>query len=100
VQSDFTSSVKIPAGMRTKDYLAIGGDDLQAHPHLMKFMLLCAPCLLMTGLSLPGQEIDLEKLDPNMTLEKADSKGISWFDPRAVPFRLVGFPWITEDQVY
>jgi lysophospholipase L1-like esterase len=45
-------------------------------------------------------KIDIEKLDPNMTLEKADAKGIAWFDPRTPPFRLVGFPWIGEDKIY
>lgn len=100
MQSEFASAVMISAEMRREDYLAIGRDDLQAHPHLMKFVLFCALCLSMTGPGLRGQEIDIEKLDPNMTLEKADSKGIAWFDPRAVPFRLVGFPWIAEDQVY
>ena len=49
---------------------------------------------------LQSQEIDIEKLDPNMTLEKADDKGVAWFDPRTPPFRLVGFPWITEEKVY
>ncbi|MFT5412591.1 MAG: hypothetical protein ACI9NC_005340, partial [Verrucomicrobiales bacterium] len=45
-------------------------------------------------------KIDIEKLDPNMTLENADAKGIVWFDPRTPPFRLVGFPWIGEDKIY
>ena len=66
----------------------------------MKYLLSLALCISMFGPILRAQEIDIEKLDPNMTLEKADSKGIAWFDPRAAPFRLVGFPWIGEDKVY
>ncbi|MDA7865259.1 SGNH/GDSL hydrolase family protein [bacterium] len=66
----------------------------------MKAPFLLIPCLLFLGPVLRAQTIEIEKLDPNMTLEKADSKGIAWFDPRAAPFRLVGFPWIAEDKVY
>lgn len=54
----------------------------------------------MLSPSLWAQKIDIEKLDPNMTLEKADAEGIAWFDPRTPPFRLAGFPWIGEDNVY
>jgi lysophospholipase L1-like esterase len=46
------------------------------------------------------EKVDIQKLDPNMTLEKADDKGIAWFDPRHPPFRLTGFPWIDEERVY
>ena len=66
----------------------------------MKALFQLTLCLSLIGSSLRAQEIDIEKLDPNMTLEKADSKGIAWFDPRSKPFRLVGFPWIGEDKVY
>jgi lysophospholipase L1-like esterase len=41
-----------------------------------------------------------EKLDPNMTLKKADADGILWLDPREEPFGLTGFEWIREDTVY
>jgi len=41
-----------------------------------------------------------EKLDPNMTLKKADADGIIWLDPREAPFNLSGFEWISEDNVY
>lgn len=47
-----------------------------------------------------AEEIDIEKLDPNMTLEKADDRGIAWLDPKAPPFRLAGFAWIDQDGVY
>ncbi len=49
---------------------------------------------------LSAQQPSIEELDPNMTLEKADSKGIAWFDPKEKPFRLVGFKWIQKDGVY
>lgn len=41
-----------------------------------------------------------EKLDPNMTLNKADADGIIWLDPREAPFSLYGFEWIQGDYVY
>ena len=66
----------------------------------MKPVLFFALCLSFFISSLPAQEIEIEKLDPNMTLEKADSKGVAWLDPRTAPFRLVGFPWIGEDKIY
>ena len=66
----------------------------------MNVYLFLALSLFMLNPVLRAQKIDIEKLDPNMTLEKADSQGIAWFDPRAAPFRLVGFPWIDEDKVY
>lgn len=66
----------------------------------MKALLSLAYFFFIFGPGLRAQKIDIEKLDPNMTLEKADSKGITWFDPRKAPFRLVGFPWIGEEKVY
>ena len=47
-----------------------------------------------------AKEKSIEDLDPNMTLEKADSKGIAWFDPKKEPFRLVGFKYIKQDGIY
>ena len=41
-----------------------------------------------------------QKLDPNMTLNKAEADGIIWLDPREAPFRLSGFEWIQGDNVY
>ena len=66
----------------------------------MKPVLFFALCLSLLSPDLWAQKIDIEKLDPNMTLEKADAKGVAWLDPRTPPFRLVGFPWIEEDKVY
>lgn len=59
--------------------------------------------LLLVFLLIPfvsSQELNIEELDPNMTLEKADSKGIAWFDPKCEPFRLVGFKYIKKDGVF
>ena len=47
-----------------------------------------------------AQEPSAHRLDPNMTLQKADSDGIVWFDPREAPFELNGFEWIKEEGVY
>lgn len=49
----------------------------------MKGLFLLIPCLLSLGPVLRAQTIEIKKFDPNMTLEKADSKGIAWFTPRA-----------------
>jgi len=68
---------------------------------MMKLALTLAMSPTLVGFSfLQAQEIEIEKLDPNMTLEKADTNGVAWFDPRTAPFRLVGFPWISDDKVY
>ena len=66
----------------------------------MKATTIFALYLAMLTPFLRAQQIDIEKLDPNMTLEKADAEGVAWFDPRTPPFRLVGFPWIDDDHVY
>ncbi len=64
-----------------------------------RFLVICG--FLVSVLFCHAQEtVDIERLDPNMTLTKADSDGIAWLDPRSAPFRLVGFPWIGEDHVY
>ena len=56
--------------------------------------------MLMVHAAGIAQEPTSQKLDPNMTLTKADADGIVWFDPRAEPFELSGFEWISEDSVY
>ena len=66
----------------------------------MKLVFFFALCLLLLNPGLWAQKIDIEKLDPNMTLKKADAKGVAWLDPRTSPFRLVGFPWIGDEKVY
>ncbi|MBE9517479.1 MAG: SGNH/GDSL hydrolase family protein [Bacteroidetes bacterium] len=49
---------------------------------------------------LNSQVSTAQKLDPNMSLENADTDGIRWFDPRKAPFELSGFEWIKEEGVY
>jgi len=58
--------------------------------------------LIVLGMQAAGkaQEPTSQKLDPNMSLKKADADGIVWFDPREEPFELSGFEWIKEDSVY
>jgi len=58
--------------------------------------------LIVLGLQDAGkaQEPTSQKLDPNMSLNKADADGIIWFDPREEPFELYGFEWIKEDGVF
>ena len=41
-----------------------------------------------------------QKLDQNMSLQETTTAGIKWYDPRVLPFELVGFEWIGEDDVY
>jgi hypothetical protein len=91
--SDFSIFLKLK-DVSSHQALRLAGSDL------MNVYLFLALSLFMLNPVLRAQKIDIEKLDPNMTLEKADSQGIAWFDPRAAPFRLVGFPWIDEDKVY
>ena len=54
-------------------------------------------CFSITGFA---QVPTAQKLDPNMSLKKADADGIVWFDPMEEPFGLVGFEWIKQDSVY
>jgi lysophospholipase L1-like esterase len=58
--------------------------------------------LIVLGMQAAGkaQVPTAQKLDPNMSLKKADENGISWFDPREGSFELSGFEWIKEDGVY
>jgi lysophospholipase L1-like esterase len=65
---------------------------------LQRFQMLAIVFLFhLTGFS---QAPTAEKLDPNMTLKKAEADGIVWLDPREGPFKLYGFEWIGEDNVY
>ena len=67
--------------------------------NLLQFIQLLIIMLIfhVTGIA---QVSTAEKLDPNMTLKKADADGIIWLDPREDPFGLTGFEWIGEDKVY
>lgn len=57
-------------------------------------------CLSLLSSVLYSQERDIEQLDANETLAKADENGVAWLDPRTPPFRLAGFPWIDKERVY
>lgn len=56
--------------------------------------------MLLNVASWAQGKLDIQRLDPNMTLAKADSEGVAWLDPRSAPFRLIGFPWIEQDRVF
>ncbi|MBT5708018.1 MAG: hypothetical protein HOI66_17020, partial [Verrucomicrobia bacterium] len=55
---------------------------------------------LLSGFTWAQEKVDIQRLDPNMTLAKADSEGIAWLDPRSAPFRLAGFAWLEQDHVF
>jgi lysophospholipase L1-like esterase len=45
-------------------------------------------------------EIDVLKIDKNMTIESVDENGLVWLNPNQEPFKLVGFNWFEQDKVY
>ncbi|MDD5598617.1 MAG: SGNH/GDSL hydrolase family protein [Victivallaceae bacterium] len=45
-------------------------------------------------------EINVLKLDKNMTVESVDENGLVWLNPNQSPFKLVGFYWFGQDKVY
>jgi hypothetical protein len=69
---------------------------------MTKSILFLSFFILFFGFNMQGlsQVPVSQKLDPNMSLKKADTNGIVWFDPRKEPFDLVGFEWIKQDSVY
>ena len=69
---------------------------------MAKKLILIQYLVLIFGYSMTGftQVPTAQKLDPYMSLKKADADGIVWFDPREEPFGLVGFEWIKQDSVY
>ena len=60
----------------------------------MLLLVLIFPALLF------AQESDIGKIDENMAMDQADENGIVWFDVKAPPFRLEGFAWIAENQLF
>lgn len=48
----------------------------------------------------PNNQVDALKLDPNMKLEQTEQSGLKWLSPKEQPFRLSGFPWFSQDNVY
>lgn len=69
---------------------------------MIRFPQVIYMILIVLGIQAAGkaQVSTAQKLDLNMALQKADSDGIVWFDPREEPFELLGFEWIKEDTVY
>lgn len=44
--------------------------------------------------------LDISKFDQNMKIKKADENGLLWHLPTERPFKLAGFNWVDQDQVY
>ena len=51
---------------------------------------LCVFFILLSSVSV--QKLNIEELDPNMTLKK-DANGTAWFEPKRKLFRLTGFKY-------
>ena len=47
-----------------------------------------------------SKQIDVLKIDKNMTIESVDENGLVWLDPNQTPFKLTGFYWFEQDKVY
>jgi hypothetical protein len=47
-----------------------------------------------------AQVQDMGQLDHNMVIPTVKSDGISWYSPKTKPFRLAGFSWFEQDNVY
>jgi GDSL-like lipase/acylhydrolase family protein/SGNH-like hydrolase/esterase family protein len=45
-------------------------------------------------------KIDVLKIDKNMTIKSVDESGLVWLNPNQSPFKLVGFNWFEQDNVY
>jgi lysophospholipase L1-like esterase len=44
--------------------------------------------------------MDVEKIDSNMEIRKADENGLAWYAPSEKPFKLAGFNWFDKDRLY
>lgn len=47
-----------------------------------------------------AKELDINRIDENMTIKEAETDGIKWFQPYEKPLRLSGFYWFDQDKVY
>ncbi|NQZ59857.1 MAG: SGNH/GDSL hydrolase family protein [Lentisphaeraceae bacterium] len=56
--------------------------------------------LFLVCMNLSAQKQDIGKLDKKMEITQADEDGIVWFDVKLQPFRIEGFAWFHEDQVF
>jgi lysophospholipase L1-like esterase len=53
-----------------------------------------------TAQSQSNNRVDALKLDPNMRLEQNEQSGLKWLSPKEQPFRISGFPWFPQDNIY
>lgn len=44
--------------------------------------------------------MNISKFDKNMAIKKADKNGLVWHRPHEKPFKLAGFNWFDQDNVY
>ena len=61
--------------------------------------LLITLTLLSTTLSV-NEALDITKIDKYMSIKKVDTKGIKWYTPDQAPFRLQGFQWFEQEEIY
>jgi lysophospholipase L1-like esterase len=47
-----------------------------------------------------GNQVDAQKLDPNMAVEESRDDGLKWLSPKEEPFRLSGFAWFAKERIY
>ena len=47
-----------------------------------------------------SKQIDVLKIDKNMTIQSVDENGLIWLSPNQSPFKLIGFNWFEQDKVY
>lgn len=46
------------------------------------------------------RSIQVEELDKDMTINKAKTNGMKWYDPREYPLQLNGFGWDEPKKIY
>ncbi|MDD7986607.1 SGNH/GDSL hydrolase family protein [Lentisphaera marina] len=56
--------------------------------------------LSLLTFSLISQEINIEKMDKKMAIAQADENGIIWYDVKSPPFKLEGFAWFKDEQIF
>ena len=63
--------------------------------------LMTAAALLGATLTAAGAPQDaISKIDKNMEVKNASTRGIRWYDPAEAPFRLSGLNWFKENKLY
>ena len=62
---------------------------------------LTAALILGAMLTAAGAPQDaISKIDKNMEVKNASTRGIKWYDPADAPFRLSGLNWFKENKLY